>query len=70
MDYLLSDPNYGVLQNTLRASRNDALVAACPMTAQKSDGANRREHASTAHAQRKTLIISINHVRCLLQLQA
>lgn len=69
MDYLLSNPNYGVLKNALRASHNDALVAASPMTAQKSVGANQRGYTSTADVQSKTLIISINFVRCPLRQQ-
>jgi tetratricopeptide (TPR) repeat protein len=63
MDYLLSDPNYSVLQNTLRAWRNDVALAASPLASLALVEASRREQPSTADALRKVLLDAIKQLK-------
>lgn len=63
MDYLLSDPNYSVLQNTLRAWHNDASLTVSPLMALKLVEENRRIRTNAADALRKTLLDAISDLK-------
>lgn len=63
MDYLLSDPNFSVLQNTLRAWRNDVSLAASPLAKLTLVEMSRREQISKADTLRKVLLDAINDLK-------
>ncbi len=63
MDYLLSDPNFSVIQNTLRAWHNDAALAGSPLSALGMVEHKRRTSANTADALRQILLDAINTLK-------
>jgi hypothetical protein len=63
MDYLLSDPNYSVLQNTLRAWRNDAALTASPLAALRLVEEGRRNQSNTADALRHVLLDAVRDLQ-------
>jgi tetratricopeptide (TPR) repeat protein len=63
VDYLLSDPNYSVLQNTLRAWHNDAALTSSPLSALTLVEMKRRASANAADALRKVLLDAINALK-------